>query len=495
MSPDTLPPPLLRVEQLVKRFGGFRALDGVSFHLARGEVLGLVGPNGSGKTTCINVISGLYPPDGGQVRVRGTNRSAARSRTVWRGAASIARSSRPKPFLSLTVRENVEVAADIRPRRGRTGRSRRAARVAGSRPARRTGRRAISTARSKRRSISPGRSRPRHACCSWTSLPPGSIPPNSAAWPTGCARSPTSGMALLVVEHLMGFIDKVTDRVIVMNAGREIFEGTARRGDARPEVVRVFLGGASRHERAARRERDRGRLRQGAGAVGRGPRVGERAGERRAARRQRRGQDDAPESAARPDAGVARRGAVRGRRHHAACAPTTGCGAASPTCRRSACSPAFRSTRTSASAASSSSARRCASADRGAVRHIPRTRGAQIGAGRRALGRPAQDARHRQGARRRAAAAGDGRALGRAVAAVRLAGDRGAGPFRDERPCVADRRAECRLPRPRRPGVHAGRRPGRDSRARSRHCTPTTRCTGRILAWNSGGLACFGALA
>ena len=60
--------PLLSVDRLGKRVGGFRALDGGSFALRPGEVLGLVGPNGSGKTTCINVISGLYPPDGGEVK-------------------------------------------------------------------------------------------------------------------------------------------------------------------------------------------------------------------------------------------------------------------------------------------------------------------------------------------------------------------------------------------------------------------------------------------
>ena len=63
MSPDAAP--LLTVEGLVKRFGGFRALDVLSFSVSAGEILGLVGPNGSGKTTCINVISGLYRPDGG----------------------------------------------------------------------------------------------------------------------------------------------------------------------------------------------------------------------------------------------------------------------------------------------------------------------------------------------------------------------------------------------------------------------------------------------
>src|ERR1700731_5262190 len=65
MSPETTP--LLRIEGLLKRFGAFHALDGLNFNLQAGEILGLVGPNGSGKTTCINVISGLYAPDGGKV--------------------------------------------------------------------------------------------------------------------------------------------------------------------------------------------------------------------------------------------------------------------------------------------------------------------------------------------------------------------------------------------------------------------------------------------
>ncbi len=99
MSPE----PLLSVENLVKRFGGFRALDGVSFHLDAGEVLGLVGPNGSGKTTCINVISGLYAPDGGAVLFDGRSIGGIASHRLAR--RGINRTFQlPKPFLSLTVR-------------------------------------------------------------------------------------------------------------------------------------------------------------------------------------------------------------------------------------------------------------------------------------------------------------------------------------------------------------------------------------------------------
>ena len=107
MSPDT--PPLLTVDGLVKRFGGFRALDVLSFGVGAGEILGLVGPNGSGKTTCINVISGLYRPDGGTVLFEGRPIGGLPSHRLVH--AGINRTFQvPQPFLTLTVRENVEIA-------------------------------------------------------------------------------------------------------------------------------------------------------------------------------------------------------------------------------------------------------------------------------------------------------------------------------------------------------------------------------------------------
>src|SRR6201987_3169285 len=107
MSPDNAH--VLSVSKLVKRFGGFYALDGLIFHVASGEILGLVGPNGSGKTTAINVVSGLYAPDGGEVLFDGQQIGGTAShRLVHRG---INRTFQvPKPFMSLTVRENVQVA-------------------------------------------------------------------------------------------------------------------------------------------------------------------------------------------------------------------------------------------------------------------------------------------------------------------------------------------------------------------------------------------------
>jgi branched-chain amino acid transport system ATP-binding protein len=65
------PVPLLEVEQLVLRFGGIVALDGVSFEVSAGQIVGLIGPNGAGKTTLFNCLSRLYTPDSGTVRFAG----------------------------------------------------------------------------------------------------------------------------------------------------------------------------------------------------------------------------------------------------------------------------------------------------------------------------------------------------------------------------------------------------------------------------------------
>src|SRR5271165_6325981 len=102
--------PLLKVQGLIKAFGGFLALNGIGFHVNAGEVLGLVGPNGSGKTTCVNVISGLYPPTAGRVILDGKDVAGLSSHRLVH--AGIARTFQvPKPFMMLTVRENIEVAA------------------------------------------------------------------------------------------------------------------------------------------------------------------------------------------------------------------------------------------------------------------------------------------------------------------------------------------------------------------------------------------------
>ncbi|MGI4942571.1 MAG: ABC transporter ATP-binding protein [Janthinobacterium lividum] len=226
----------------MKRFGGFRALDGVSFHLDRGEVLGLVGPNGSGKTTCINVISGLHRADGGRVTFKEAAVSGTPSHRLARRGINRTFQS-PHPFATLSVLENVQVAATY----GHAGGTapdlpallesleldRLRDRCAGD----------LNSAQQKMLDLARAlATAPRLLLVD--ELAAGLNPAELSRVATRLRELASGGMALLVVEHLMGFLERVTDRVIVMNAGREIFEGKLAAATRDPDVVRVFLGTA-----------------------------------------------------------------------------------------------------------------------------------------------------------------------------------------------------------------------------------------------------------
>jgi branched-chain amino acid transport system ATP-binding protein len=240
MSPE-MTKPILKVGKLVKRFGGFYALDGLSFHVVSGEILGLVGPNGSGKTTAINVISGLYAPDGGEVTFDGEAIGGTAShKLVHRG---INRTFQvPKPFMSLTVRENVKVAlaygraAVTPPAIDELLDEYRLAEFA-NRPASE-----LNSAQQKMLDLTRAlAARPRLLLLDELAA---GLNPAELDWIAGRIKAlAASGVAIIVVEHLMGFIEHITDRVIVLNAGKEIFEGKLAAAVKEPQVIEVFLGG------------------------------------------------------------------------------------------------------------------------------------------------------------------------------------------------------------------------------------------------------------
>jgi len=102
--------PLLKLENITKRFGGLIAVDDISLEIETGELIGIVGPNGSGKTTLYNVISGVYPPEEGRVIFEGRNITKLPAHR--RAPMGIGRTFQiPRPFGSATVRENVAIGA------------------------------------------------------------------------------------------------------------------------------------------------------------------------------------------------------------------------------------------------------------------------------------------------------------------------------------------------------------------------------------------------
>ena len=239
MSPDTKP--ILNVNKLVKRFGGFTALDGLSFHVVPGEILGLVGPNGSGKTTAINVVSGLYAPDGGEIVFDGESIGGVAShKLVHRG---INRTFQvPKPFLSLSVRENVEVALAYG----------NAAPLSLSIDALLEEYRLIDLADRPASDLNSAQQKMLDLTRALATAPrlllldelAAGLNPAELDWIAERIKALVAkGMAIIVVEHLMGFIEHITDRVIVMNAGKEIFEGKLAEAVKQPQVIEVFLGG------------------------------------------------------------------------------------------------------------------------------------------------------------------------------------------------------------------------------------------------------------
>ena len=99
----------LAVTSLSKSFGAVRAVDDVSFAVARGEFLALIGPNGAGKSTCFNIINGQLEPNAGDVRFKGRSIAGLEPRAIWR--LGIGRTFQiAATFGSMTVAENVQMA-------------------------------------------------------------------------------------------------------------------------------------------------------------------------------------------------------------------------------------------------------------------------------------------------------------------------------------------------------------------------------------------------
>ena len=225
---------LLRVTGVVKRFGGFTALDGIDLSVAPGEIVGLIGPNGSGKTTLINVISGVLIADGGTVSVQGED--IGKLPAFRRAARGINRTFQiPKPFATLTVRQNLEVAAvagaDIDALLDSAGLAAMTHRRAGE----------LTSVQQKMLDLARAlATRPKLLLLD--ELACGLNPAELERIAARLRTLSDQGLGLVVVEHLMPFIDRITHRVVVMNAGKLLFEGRLQDAVQDSRVVEVFLG-------------------------------------------------------------------------------------------------------------------------------------------------------------------------------------------------------------------------------------------------------------
>jgi branched-chain amino acid transport system ATP-binding protein len=238
--------PLLEARQLTMRFQGLVSVNAVSFQLARDEVLGLVGPNGAGKTTLINLIAGVLQPDEGEVWFEGARIDALPP--FRRAHLGISRTFQVmKPFPGLSALANVTVGALFGA--GGSGLSRQRAREIAREWLEFTGlghrieQRADELGGPDRKRLELAKAlamRPKLLLLDEVMAGLNAVEIDEVVEVIGKIRG--QGVGILVVEHVMKAIRKLSDRVMVLHHGEKIAEGSVDTVFSDPRVVEAYLG-------------------------------------------------------------------------------------------------------------------------------------------------------------------------------------------------------------------------------------------------------------
>jgi branched-chain amino acid transport system ATP-binding protein len=248
---------LLEVDDVTLRFGGVVALDRVSFTLYQGDILGLIGPNGAGKTTCFNALTGVYRPTSGQIRFLGQQVTGHKKHEITR--MGIARTFQNiRLFPEMTALENVMVGVDSRHRTSVPGallrlpRHRREERVAREKAldlleyvgiATRANEAARSLAYGEQRRLEIARAlatEPQLLCLDEPAAGFNPAEKNRLLELIQSIRK--RDVTVLLIEHDMRLVMDVTDRIVVLEFGRKIAEGTPVEIRDNPEVIAAYLG-------------------------------------------------------------------------------------------------------------------------------------------------------------------------------------------------------------------------------------------------------------
>jgi len=238
--------PLLEIKGLAKYFGGLKALDGVDISVERGKVHALIGPNGSGKTTMLNVLSGIYRPTRGEVLVDGVKVSGLAPHAL--AAAGVGRTFQNiRLFHSLTVLENVVIGAQ-RPHNSAAQTPDQVQRRAMAAldfvgMAARADLKVASLPYGHQRLVEIARALAGNPTLLLLDEPAAGLNLTEKQELVGLLkRLAGHGLTLFLIDHDMNLVEQMADRITVLNFGKRIAEGTPAEVLRHPDVIAAYLG-------------------------------------------------------------------------------------------------------------------------------------------------------------------------------------------------------------------------------------------------------------
>ena len=234
----------LVINKVSRFFGGLSALTNVSFEISKGDIVGLIGPNGAGKTTLFNVVNGFYKPSKGEVFFRGRTISGLKPHQICQ--KGIARTFQVvKPLQRLSVFDNVLASAFLR-----TASRGEATKLAldilqftGLFEERDTISKGLPLGMRKRLEIARALATQPELLLldeSFAGLNPTELNESIQI----IRRIREKGITIMIIEHHMKVIMSISDRIVVLNYGEKIAEGTPQEIRHNPLVVEAYLGEA-----------------------------------------------------------------------------------------------------------------------------------------------------------------------------------------------------------------------------------------------------------